>query len=87
MAIPEVYYFKISPTTVQVHCFFRSLGIESFLETSTTVWHKDINGKTNKTEFIHICNSKNGSRSSAINTGILNQNSNTVIYEKYCSYH
>ena len=56
---------------------------------------KDTNRKIRKTEFIYIGGSKNGSsskhrwslrRCEPWAKGIWNQNSNTVIYEKYCSY-
>ena len=68
---------------------------------------KDTNRKIRMPKFIYICGSKNGSRSSAVNSsdvwgdvsrmqkamyiivtyiGIWNQSSNTVIYEKCCSY-
>ena len=61
------------------------------------VFFKDTYRKICKIGFIYVCGSKNGSRSSSVNTGevwgtvhvwlgIWNQNSNTVIYEEFCSY-
>ena len=51
---------------------------------------KDTNRKIRKILVHNICGSKNGSNSRTVNTGEVwgewNQNSNTVIYEKCCSY-
>ena len=79
------------------------LAVQMGFVSIKTLLPKDTNRKVRRTEFIYICGSKNGSSSSAVNTGevwgdvsraqkctclagIWNQNSNTVIFEKCCSY-
>ena len=77
-----------------------SYGMSQTIISIFIVVNKDTNRKIRKTEFIYICGSKNGSSKHSKHrrceaakkamcmsmSGIWNQNSNTVIYEKFCSY-